>query len=81
MAMLIIMLCALYVTLFYWGLSWQLRCRGVDKISAMGMVSIFSIPMKIKSRKWIRWERRQLFQDDKKSHGLVVAYRWAKLGL
>lgn len=48
------------------------------KISYFGMISIFGIPASIKNHRWVAWERRQLFLDDKESHGLPTAYRWAK---
>lgn len=48
------------------------------KISFIGMISIFSLPFCIKNRRWILWERRQLFLDDKESCGFPTAYRWAK---
>jgi len=48
------------------------------KISFFGMWSIFGIPHFIKGKAWVFWERRQLFLDDKQSHGLITAYKWAK---
>ncbi|ELK6102035.1 TPA: hypothetical protein I8372_004759 [Citrobacter farmeri] len=48
------------------------------KIPLIVAISVFSIPHAIKCNRWHYWERRYLFLDDKESHGIATAYRWAK---
>ncbi len=48
------------------------------KIPLIVAISVFSVPHSLKCIHWHYWERRYLFLDDKESHGIATAYRWAK---
>lgn len=48
------------------------------RLTLIQSISIFSIPGRIKTKRWNYWERRKLFADDKRTHGIQTAYRWAK---